>query len=77
MTPGVSILNDVINLSLSHLLHVYSRLRLEILHNVQEFVIDVRVIDETNLHLVQIAKRVLESGQPAVKKQQAPKESVC
>ena len=36
-----------------------SRLTLEVLHNVQEAVVDVRLFDELNLDLIQVTQRVL------------------
>lgn len=62
MTPGVSILVDC-----QFCCDVYcnvvsacdARLAFEILHNVEEPVIDFRLFDEADLDLVQIAERIL------------------
>lgn len=59
MTPGVSILAWVSEEYSNGTVPL--RLALEIFHYVEEAIVDVRLVHETNLDLVQIAKRILMS----------------
>jgi len=62
MTPGVSILARISELQPKEV-EEYSRLAFEVLHNVQELVVDIELARELYFHLVQIAKGVLQTNE--------------
>ena len=59
ITPGVSILALVSKESSTQCHLQHSRLTLEILHNIQEAVINVGLVVKLNLHLIEICQGIL------------------
>jgi len=62
MTPGVSILFCISVCREPASGSSDLRLTLEIFHNVQEFIIHIRLVVKLNLDLVQVAEGILKGG---------------
>lgn len=59
MTPGVSMLEQMMSFNVGMRMQGYLRLALEILHNVQKSIIDIRLVVELDLNLIQIGESIL------------------